>query len=75
MNRRSTTDYAITNLRERAATFGLATVVTLSLLASMDGVADRQYEAAYLAQLSVGTVQMAGAAPRAVGPALLHESV
>jgi hypothetical protein len=59
MNRRTAAHFAISNLLERAATFGLAAMVTLSVLAGMDGVADRQYEAAYIAQSSAGAVQVA----------------
>lgn len=35
--------------RERATAFCLAAVITLTLLASVGGVADRQYEDAYAA--------------------------
>jgi hypothetical protein len=36
-------------LRERATAFGLAAMFTLTSLASVSGVADRQYEDAYAA--------------------------
>lgn len=75
MNRRTTNPLSISSLRERATTFGLAAVVPLGLLAGMDGVADRHYEAAYAAQLSVGVAPLATATPQRDGPALLHESV
>lgn len=75
MNRRTIAPFSISSLRERATTFGLAAVVSLSLLAGMDGVADRQYEAAHVAQLSAGTAPMAAATPQRDGSALLHESV
>jgi hypothetical protein len=75
MTRRTPADYAISDPRERATTFGLATVVTLSVLLSIGGVADRRYEAAYVAQLSASPVQVASATPESARPALLHESV
>jgi hypothetical protein len=59
MTTRPTTDYPATETRTRATAFGLAALVTLSLLAGMDGVADRQYEAAFVAQISTGSVQVA----------------
>jgi hypothetical protein len=76
MNSCTTTPFSISSLRQRATTFGLAAVVSLGLLAGMDGVADKQYEAAHVAQLSVDTAQVASTAPqRTTGSALLHESV
>lgn len=78
MNRRTAANFAISNLRERAATFGLAAVVTLSVLAGMDGVASQQYEAASIAQSSVGTVQIAAVpTPSAdsMQTSIPHESV
>jgi hypothetical protein len=48
-----------TETRTRATAFGLAALVTLSMLAGMDGVADQQYEAAYVAQISAQSVQVA----------------
>lgn len=68
MTTRPTTDYPATETRTRAAAFGLAALVTLSLLAGMDGVADRQYETAYIAQISTGSVQVAA------HPALTHQA-
>lgn len=59
MTTRPTHAYLATDTRAHAAAFGLAALVTLSLLAGMDGVADRQYEAAYIAQISTGSVQVA----------------
>ena len=75
MNRRTPTPFSISSFRERATTFGLAAVMSLSLLAGMDGVADQQYEAAHVAQLSVGEAPMVAATPQRDGSALLHESV
>jgi hypothetical protein len=43
----------------RATAFGLAALVTLTLLASMGGVADRQYEAALVAQADEGPARLA----------------
>jgi len=59
MTTRPTTDYPTTETRTRATAFGLAALVTLSLLVGMGGVADQQYEAAYIAQISTGSVQVA----------------
>ncbi len=59
MTTRPTIEYPATETRARITAFGLAALVTLSLLAGMDGVADRQYEAAYIAQISTGSVQVA----------------
>lgn len=59
MHRRTASSVAISSLRERAATLGLAAMVTLSVLAGMDGVADQQYEAAFIAQSAVDALQVA----------------
>lgn len=78
MNRRTASDFAIVNLRERATTFGLAAMVTLSVLVGMDGVADQQYEAAFIAQSSVGSVQVAAIPAPSAGSdqtSIPHESV
>ena len=75
MNRRCTTDFAISETRERAATFALSAMVTLSLLAGVDNVADRQYESAYIAQLPATTMIVAGNLSQLNRSALLHESI
>lgn len=59
MTTQSTPSYLATNTRAHATAFGLAALVTLSLLAGMGGVADQQYEAAYVAQISTSSVQVA----------------
>ncbi|HEV8688936.1 MAG TPA: hypothetical protein VGQ91_01470 [Ideonella sp.] len=51
--------FAISSPREHFAALGLAAMVTLSLLASVGGVADQQYESALVAQAPAST-QMAG---------------
>lgn len=75
MNPRCATHFAISNLLERAATFGLAAVATLSVLAGMDGVADRQYEAALIAQSSTSAVQVANVPADSARSSIPHESV
>jgi len=42
--------FAISSPREHFAAFGLAAMVTLTLLASVGGMADQQYENALIAQ-------------------------
>jgi hypothetical protein len=56
-----------TAIRERATAIGLAAIVTLTLLAGMGRVANRQYEDAYVAQAAAPALMAAGkvAAPRA----------
>ncbi|WP_374567309.1 hypothetical protein [Ideonella sp.] len=69
MTTRPTTDYPATETRTRATAWGLAALVTLSLLAGMGGVADQQYEAACVAQNSAASVQVAA------HPTLSHPTV
>lgn len=60
----ATAPFVPTAPRERAAAFGLAVVVTLVTLASLGGMADRQYEEALVAQASPATrVAMAALVP------------
>jgi hypothetical protein len=54
--------YAPTAPRERATAFALAAFVTLTVLASLGDVADRQYDNALMAQAAAPAV-MAAAAP------------
>ena len=58
--------YAITAPRERATAFALAAFVTLTVLASLGDLADRQYDTALLAQAAVP------AAMAAANPAEAH---
>jgi hypothetical protein len=58
--------YAITAPRERATAFALAAFVTLTVLASLGDLADRQYDSALLAQATVPAVMAA------VQPARTH---
>ena len=51
--------YAITAPRERATAFALAAFVTLTVLAGLGGVADRQYDNALLAQADAPAVTAA----------------
>jgi hypothetical protein len=48
--------YAITAPRERATAFALAAFVTLTVLACLGDVADRQYDNALLAQAAAPAV-------------------
>lgn len=48
--------FAFASTREHAAALGLAAAVTLALLASVGGVADRQYENALVAQAPASTL-------------------
>jgi hypothetical protein len=57
--------YAITAPRERATAFALAAFVTLTVLASLGDLADRQYDDALLAQAAV-PASVAAAEPAAV---------
>lgn len=50
------THFAIASTRQQAAALGLAAVVTLALLASVGGMADRQYESALVAQAPAATL-------------------
>ena len=51
-----TAHFATASTRQHAAALGLATVVTLALLASVGGMADHQYESALVAQAPAGAL-------------------
>lgn len=55
----TTRPFVASETSARATAFGLAAMVTLALLASVGGVADRQYEAALYAQAADGPTHLA----------------
>ena len=58
----NTPAFEASSVSARASFMALAVVISLSLLASVGRVADRQYDAAWLAQAQATPVQLAASA-------------
>jgi len=62
MTTAATAPFQASSVPTRASVLALAVVISLTLLASVGRVADRQYDAALLAQSQASSVQLAASA-------------